>query len=217
MGILRELGLDRKYLGFAMIAVSNALWRKSFEAVPYNRRIFLLPNCLRHSTSCKGHFDETGLQCAGCGGCVIENLKRAAEALGYEVLIAEGTPIVVMKILEGRADAILGVACIDSMDRVSEKFDALAVPHQGIPLLKDGCRDTSVEADLLLDMVKARGKTISRRRLSYAPLLQETAGAYSRLAAKVTVLLGEVRESLQDVRRGDRILRSYRREARPVR
>ena len=65
-----------------------------------------------------------------------------AEQLGYSVIVAEGTSSVLMKILEGEADAILGVACLDSLEKSFHRVAELGVPHLALPLLKNGCVDT---------------------------------------------------------------------------
>jgi len=49
--ILDGLELPPGYLGFAMVALSNEFWRPQFAAIPFRRRLLLLPHCLRNSTS----------------------------------------------------------------------------------------------------------------------------------------------------------------------
>ena len=171
--ILQGLSLPRQFLGFAMIAVDNGFWRGEFQAVPFHRRLLLLPKCLSSSTACQGHYDSVGLHCAGCGACVIFDLKRQAEELGYSVIIAEGTSSVVMKVLEGDADAILGVACMDSLEKSFERIADLGIPHQAIPLLTDGCKDTTAEVDLIAATLTARGARGLAVKRSYLPLLRK--------------------------------------------
>jgi geranylgeranyl diphosphate synthase type II len=170
--ILSGLGLPREYLGFAMVALDNAFWWGAFSAVPFGRRLLLLPKCLQNRHSCRASIDSVGLHCAGCGGCVIQDLKTRAEDLGYHVIVAEGTSAVVEKVMEGEADAILGVACLDSLEKSFERIADLGVPHQALPLLTDGCQDTTAEVDLLGELIgtyAAGGRLIER---SYLPLLR---------------------------------------------
>ncbi|MFP3903692.1 MAG: polyprenyl synthetase family protein [Armatimonadota bacterium] len=171
--ILGELQLPRKYLGWAMIAVDNAVWKTRFLSVPFHRRLLLLPQCLRDAEKCQGQYDSVGLHCAGCGACVLYDLKQEAEGLGYDVIIAEGTSSALMHVMQGKADAILGVACMDSMDRSFERVTDLGVPHQAVPLLTDGCVDTEAEVDYSRSLLgqKAAGATLQHR--SYVPLLRE--------------------------------------------
>ncbi|MEI6504193.1 MAG: polyprenyl synthetase family protein, partial [Armatimonadota bacterium] len=76
--------------------------------------------------------------------------------------------------LEGKADAILGVACLDSLEKSFDRISDLGIPHQAIPLLTDGCEDTLAEVDRVretLSALSAGGLTVQR---SYLPLLRAT-------------------------------------------
>ncbi|NLC58205.1 MAG: DUF116 domain-containing protein [Armatimonadetes bacterium] len=172
--VLRRLDLPTDYLGFAMVAVDNVYWNAAYRAVPYHRRLLLLPKCLSHSRACAGRYDSVGLHCAACGACVIDSLKPRAEALGYQVIIAEGTTSVLMRVLEGDADAILGVACLDSLEKSFARIADLAIPHAAVPLLGDGCRDTEAEMDVVLALLLAQGAAPEARPQSYLPLLRES-------------------------------------------
>jgi geranylgeranyl pyrophosphate synthase len=172
--VLDRLGLPRQYLGFAMVAVSNEFWRPVLEAIPFQRRLFLLPHCLSDRDACRGKYDSVGLHCAGCGNCDIHSLKREAEQRGYLVIVAEGTSSVLMKILEGDADAIFGVACLDSLEKSFQRVAELGVPHMALPLLKDGCVDTEAEVDQIRALLAAEAAPSTAAPRSYIPLLRET-------------------------------------------
>lgn len=170
--LLHDLSLSRRFLGFAMIALDNAFWRKRFLAVSPDRRLLLLPKCLSDSERCQGTYDSEGLHCAGCGCCVINDLKADAEALGYSVIIAEGTSSALMHVLQGKADAILGVACMDSMHRSFERVTELGVPHQAIPLLTDGCVDTTADLEIIRALLGKQAGEAATAHRSYLPLLR---------------------------------------------
>lgn len=172
--VLDQLGLPRQYLGFAMVAVSNEFWRPTLEAIPFHRRLFLLPCCLSDRDACTGKYDSVGLHCAGCGNCNIDSLKCQAEQLGYLVIVAEGTSSVLTKILEDDADAILGVACLDSLEKSFQRVVELGVPHMALPLLKAGCVDTEAEVDQIRMLLVAESSTSTAAPRSYIPLLRET-------------------------------------------
>lgn len=174
VGVLGRLGLPRAYLGFAMVAVDNAYWSAAYRSVPYRRRLLLLPKCLSSSTACAGSYNSVGLACAACGACVIDTLKPRAESLGYQVIVAEGTSSVLMRVLEGHADVILGVACLDSLEKSFPHIANLGVPHAAVPLLGDGCRDTEVELAEVLSLLLASGEADGARPQSYLPLLRES-------------------------------------------
>jgi geranylgeranyl diphosphate synthase, type II len=144
---LRARGIDRAYLPYAAVLLSNAAWQRPLSAVPFDRRLLLLPQCLREKANCRGTMDDLGLLCARCGKCLIDSLTHAAHELGYTVLVAEGTPVVVELIRSGRIQGIVGVSCLDSLERIFPLMQTAAVPAVAIPLLRDGCNATAVDAD----------------------------------------------------------------------
>lgn len=169
--LLQRLGFSDAYLGFAMVSVSNEFWRSQFAAVPPIRRLLLLPHCMRHAAACKGTYSSLGLACGECGACPLAELKREAERLGYSVLIMEGTPAVVDIVLGGRADAILGVACLDSLEQAFDRIAQLGVPHVAVPLLVDGCAETEAELDIVQSWLRLRARPTQVRTRSYLPLV----------------------------------------------
>ncbi|MFM7162380.1 MAG: DUF116 domain-containing protein, partial [Planctomycetaceae bacterium] len=90
--LLNRLQLHEKFLGFAMVLIGNFFWKQQFLAVPFHRRMLLLPHCLKHAEGCPADYDEFGLDCEKCGACSIADYKVRAEQLGYKVLVAEGSP-----------------------------------------------------------------------------------------------------------------------------
>jgi len=182
--MLEQLNLSEQFLGYAMVAVNNVFWHHQFAAVPFNRRLLCLPKCLRHPTSCLGTFTQQRLECASCSACVMDELQRTAEALGYQTLIAEGTPDVVLKIMDDQVDAILGVACLDSLEKAFQHVADLGLPHQAVPLLNDGCRDTETDPGEVIRLLKVQAPSspAGPLTLSYVPLLRETARGFTREA-----------------------------------
>ncbi len=87
--VLSDLGLDETFLGFTMVLVGNFYWKQQFLAIPFNRRILLLPHCLKHAEGCPAEYNEFGLDCERCGACAVGDYKVKAEKLGYKVLVAE--------------------------------------------------------------------------------------------------------------------------------
>jgi geranylgeranyl diphosphate synthase, type II len=195
--VLERLNLPRRFLGFAMVSISNEFWRSTFAAIPTNRRLFLLPHCLADRAACAGKYDSVGLHCAGCGSCQIDGLKRQAEQLGYSVIVAEGTGSVLTKILEGEADAILGVACLDSLEKSFHRVAELGVPHMALPLLKDGCVDTEAELDQIRSLLTVSATTAPSPTRSYIPLLRETTRMFQQ--PSFSKLLADRADSADDM------------------
>ena len=50
--LLADMGQPEEYLGFAMVMVGNFFWKKQFLALPFNRRILLLPHSQKHADAC---------------------------------------------------------------------------------------------------------------------------------------------------------------------
>lgn len=172
--ILAALSLPRHFLGFAMVAVSNAFWRPQFEATRFDRRLLFLPRCLRDHANCKGTLDADGLECVDCCACAVSQLKTAAEDLGYRVIVAEGTPAVVTQLTEFNLNAIAGVACLDSLDKAFDKAAEIGVPCIALPLLKDGCVDTEADTDHILSVLRSERAAPATTSRTYAPLLRES-------------------------------------------
>ena len=73
--LLEQLGLPEKYLGFTMVLIGNFFWKQQFLAIPFERRMLLLPHCLKHAEGCPADYDEFGLDCEKCGACSIADFK----------------------------------------------------------------------------------------------------------------------------------------------
>ncbi len=151
--LLDEEGLDASYEEFAAVLLNNETWREALAAVPFDRRLLLLPQCLRDTDACQGTIDEYGLLCAACGACMIQDVQRHAEQLGYVVMVAEGSAVVTALIASGKIEAVVGVSCLDMLERVFPYIEAAAVPAAAIPLLRDGCRETMLDMDWLWDLL----------------------------------------------------------------
>ncbi|MBN1442017.1 MAG: DUF116 domain-containing protein [Planctomycetes bacterium] len=166
-GISREFleaeGLDSAYVNYAAILLNNELWKESLAAIPFERRLLLLPKCLRVEETCPATFDEIGMLCKKCGSCPIHEIQTAAEKLGYAVLVAEGSPIVMAIIETGKIDAIIGVSCMNVLERAFPHMEAAAIPGVAIPLLQDDCRETAVDEDWIWEMIHLSSDDRTRR------------------------------------------------------
>lgn len=151
--VLEIEGLGSEYRDWVAVLVSNEVWRETVAGIGYDRRLLLLPQCLRDRSRCRGELDEYGLVCARCGGCCIGEFQAEAERLGYAVMVAEGSPVVMSLIESGQVQAVIGVSCLAVLERVFPYMEAGAVPGMAIPLLQDGCADTSAQTDWVWDAI----------------------------------------------------------------
>jgi geranylgeranyl pyrophosphate synthase len=138
---------EGKYKAYIMVCCGNAIWRTVVGAIPYSRRILLLPQCLRNSNNCKAQQDELGLLCSECGNCNISGFLREAENLGYVALVTEGTTVTTKLIESGKVDAVIGVGCMEALQKMFASVSKYSIPGIGIPLLTCGCKDTLADAE----------------------------------------------------------------------
>ncbi|MEO5823072.1 MAG: polyprenyl synthetase family protein [Vicinamibacteraceae bacterium] len=151
--IVAAAGLDPAHRDYIGVIVSNEAWRDTLATIPYERRLLLMPKCLRVEARCPAPFDEFGLLCKKCGLCSIQDLQSEAERLGYAVLVAEGSAIVMSIIETGKIEAIVGVSCLSVLERAFPQMEAAAIPGIAIPLLQDDCIDTNVDTDAVWDVI----------------------------------------------------------------
>jgi len=161
--LIAQLKLDTIYRDYIGVLLNNEVWRETLATIPYERRLLLLPKCLRVESKCPAPFDEFGLLCKQCGLCTIQDLQSEAERLGYAVLVAEGSAIVMSLIQTGKIDAIVGVSCLSVLERAFPYMEAAAVPGIAIPLLQDDCIDTTVDIDWVWDVIHLTSDDKTRR------------------------------------------------------
>jgi geranylgeranyl diphosphate synthase type II len=156
-------GIEPVYRDYCGVLLNNEMWREHLAAVPYERRLLLLPKCLRVESKCPAPFDEFGLLCKQCGLCSIQDLQLEAERLGYAVLVAEGSAIVMSLIQTGKIEAIVGVSCISVLERAFPYMEAAAIPGVAVPLLQDDCIDTTVDLDWVWEYIHLTSDDRTRR------------------------------------------------------
>jgi geranylgeranyl pyrophosphate synthase len=176
--VLAEHGWAEGYLGWAMVALATHFWSAQVAAVPFERRLFLLPHCLKHAEGCPADYDEFGLDCRKCGACRIADFRTRAEDLGYKVLVAEGSPIVLKIIVSGYVDAIVGVACLNVLEKAIDKILLAGIPCMAVPLLSSDCRDTSVDEQWVMDLINLREEPPAVQTRSYVHLMRAAAGMF---------------------------------------
>ncbi len=145
---------DDSHLAWTMVLIGSHFWRDRVRAIPHEKRLLLLPHCMRNTARCPAAFTADGLLCENCGKCELGTLKSEAETLGYHVMIAEGSPIVMQWILSGKVDAILGVGCLRSLEKAFEKLQMAGIPALAIPLHGATCQDSTTDIDWVREMIQ---------------------------------------------------------------
>ncbi|HZN33522.1 MAG TPA: DUF116 domain-containing protein, partial [Pirellulaceae bacterium] len=176
--ILAEAGQPEGYTGWMMVILATEFWKDQVAAIPPSRRLFLLPHCLKHAEGCPADYDEFGLECKKCGACSIADFRGLADEMGYKVLVAEGSPIVLKIIVSGYVDAIVGVACLNVLEKAIDKILLAGIPCMAVPLLSSDCRNTSVDDDWVMRMIKLQATDAAPQTRTYVHLLRAAANLF---------------------------------------
>ncbi len=196
--VILRVGVAEKFKNYISVLVNNEVWRERVASIPYQKRLLLMPQCLRSVKDCQAEMDEFGLICARCGSCVIDMLQGEAERLGYVVMVAEGSPMVMALIESGQVEAVIGVSCLSVLEEVFPYMEAGAVPGVAIPLLQDGCADTSVDEEWVLEALELNSGT-ERLNLDLQELRTEVNGWFGESA--LAKLLGDCQNETEKIAR----------------
>ncbi|MCF7849486.1 MAG: DUF116 domain-containing protein, partial [Kiritimatiellales bacterium] len=148
--------IDDQRSDYVMVLLNNEVWSETVASIPYERRLLLLPQCLRHFKDCPADMDEFGLLCEECGRCPIGELQSLGEDLGYVVLVAEGSTVVTKLLEGGKVDAVIGVSCLSALEKSFPHMAAEAIPGLAIPLHIDGCVNTEMDVDWVRDAIRLK-------------------------------------------------------------
>lgn len=188
---------EDRYHAFIMVCCGNAIWRPVVSAIPFERRIFLLPRCLRQVSLCQARQDELGLLCGECGNCSIAGLLRLAEDLGYVALVTEGTTITSRIIESGKVDAVIGVGCMDVLQKMFAAVTKYSIPGIGIPLLTNGCADTTVDIEWIKQEVAGFRDDPSIRLINLNHLRNKTRAIFEE--AQLARILGAATNTTETI------------------
>ncbi len=150
---LAVLGKDESRIDELYIRVKNELNMPRMRDVPKNERALFLSHCLRNTKKCHAKMNGFGYECRHCGNCKISGIKHAAEKLGYSVYVVPGGSMVFKIVSEKKPKAVMGVACYVELEQAMENAGRLGMPNMGVPLLRDGCKDTDVDVKKVVSML----------------------------------------------------------------
>lgn len=126
-----------------------------FAAVPFPRRIVLVPQCLRKLGECKAKETARGYECAGCMACPAGRILREASRLGYKgVFMLKGGRAIARLIAEEKPGAVVGVACDYEGALGILECERARIAVQFVRLSRDGCADTDVDLDEVMSVLE---------------------------------------------------------------
>jgi hypothetical protein len=99
--------------------------------------------------------------------------------LGYSVLVAEGSPVVMGMIEAGGIEAVVGVSCLSMLEKVFPYMEAAAFPGIAVPLLYDGCVKTAFDAEWLMEFMEWQEED-GQGRLNVRQLKQTVTGWFEK-------------------------------------
>ncbi len=150
--ICRMFGIKDTIVDEILVEVRNAVMLEKFKGVK-DRRVIFLPQCLRHP-DCKARCDPvTGYKCIGCERCDIGTICKAAEERGFEVYVIPGGSFVKKIIKAHMPKSCIGVACYPELVESMQGASPFMIV-QGVSLTQDGCFNTKVDVDELIERME---------------------------------------------------------------
>ena len=141
---------------FINIQVTNLSRREDFRKT--ERRALFLPHCARKymDNRCQSAFNQKmpSYICSHCSSdCLIHQATILGEEKGYDVYVLPGGSCIPHILEKNRYGGIIGVACGEEVRQAIEYLDAMELPLQAIPLLKNGCSNTSFNLETLRNLM----------------------------------------------------------------
>ncbi|MHA1906885.1 MAG: DUF116 domain-containing protein [Candidatus Thorarchaeota archaeon] len=145
--------IEESLVNFTYIEAGNVLNLDRYESVPMDKRILLIPHCLRDAESCIAPIDDEGYHCQKCGACIISEITLEAESKGIKWYMVGGGSHAIRVVKNARPHAVLGIACFDDAKLATDKIGSYGIPTQAVLLSKDGCVNTEVDFDSVVTKI----------------------------------------------------------------
>lgn len=149
----KALHLDDRELTSFTIRLRNQMNHDRFCSIPMGRRAIFLPQCLR-SADCPADLTTEGLVCKRCMRCGIGKVIDRLEEDDRKVFIVPGSTFIKRMVKKYRPQAIVGVGCLLEVKEGLEMADSINMVAMGVVTSKDGCVETTMEWDKLLEVVR---------------------------------------------------------------
>lgn len=138
--IIDQIGIDLR----------NRINKEEFSQLKAKDVIMVLPHCLR-ALNCPAVLGESGIECVCCGKCCISTIKKISDKKGIDVYIVPGSTFIKNVIKKRPFKGVIGVACPVDLNVAMTSLESFN--PQGVYLLKDGCINTIVDVDDVVDLI----------------------------------------------------------------
>jgi len=146
-----DLNGDSDVADLAFVELHNLNDLERFEDVEGGVAVFL-PHCLREAEECMAERTQEGYDCKLCMACEVGEIKAALDGEADVYMVPGGG--IIRKILRDKDyGAIVGVACFPELELGKKLTTKMDVASQMVALDDDGCQDTSVDVDSVLEKV----------------------------------------------------------------
>ena len=151
---LNKMDVEEELYDKVYITIKNIAHKNELEGIKKERILIFLPQCLMSSADCEAELTDSGSKCLHCGSCSISEVVKTAEELGYGgVYIVPGGSLVRKIIKDEKPEAVIGVACHYELVEAIEYCTIHSIHVHGIPLLRDGCKDTKMDKEELIKLL----------------------------------------------------------------
>ncbi|MDR2676749.1 MAG: DUF116 domain-containing protein [Endomicrobium sp.] len=146
MKLCKSISRNKNNAYKIFISKQNELQAKKFARVPFNKRIVVVPHCMRNTLTCIAIENKGYCTCKECGGCKIGEISKLTKKLNYSALyVLKGGRIIENIIREQKPQAVVGIACFFEGKQGFKLLRNKNLTVQFIPLSKDGCTATDID------------------------------------------------------------------------
>lgn len=155
--IIASFGGNETMIDIVGVEIRNMLLKEKFSEVPYNERIIVLPQCLRH-LECPAKISPVdGIKCIKCKRCKIFNIYQKAESLGYKGLfIVPGSGFAKRIAKKFKPKAAVGIACPSELNLTMLEIHNYGLVGQGVLLSKTGCVTTDADLEEIFEVIEMK-------------------------------------------------------------
>lgn len=142
---------DPRILDKWIVSLKNIAHASDFSKT--KNRVIVVPHCVR-ALDCPASSTILGIQCRDCGKCIVTQLRKDAKKYGYDLYIFTGSSALVNILKYKPADGLLGIACDYEINKGMCALNGKKIVTYGIPLLNDGCYNTKVNYEKVIETIE---------------------------------------------------------------